>query len=73
MKSVNFNVPKLETVRLMLRKLTLGDLEDMHTYTSSIEVTKYVPFPDQKSLADIEAFIQDVMEQYENNKTAPWG
>ncbi|CAM3545963.1 hypothetical protein GCM10009865_08320 [Aeromicrobium ponti] len=72
MKSVNFNVPKLETDRLMLRKLNLGDIEDMHTYTSSIEVTKYVPFPNHKSLADTEAFIHYVMEQYENNKTVPW-
>ncbi|MGM0899528.1 MAG: GNAT family N-acetyltransferase [Bacillota bacterium] len=68
-----FQHPQLETPRLLMRKVTFKDLEDMHAYTSSQEVTKYVPFPTHKTLEDTRKFIDFILEQYQINKKLLWG
>lgn len=65
--------PRLETSRLLLRKVTFKDLEDMHSFMSSIEVTKYIPFPTHKNLEDTRKFIDYLLEQYAINKKLIWG
>jgi [ribosomal protein S5]-alanine N-acetyltransferase len=65
--------PQLETSRLLMRKVTFKDLKDMYAYTSSQEVTKYVPFPPHKTLEDTRKFIDYILEQYQINKKLLWG
>jgi [ribosomal protein S5]-alanine N-acetyltransferase len=65
--------PQLETSRLLMRKVTFKDLEDMYVYTSSEEVTKYVPFPTHKNIEDTRKFIDYILEQYQINKKLLWG
>jgi [ribosomal protein S5]-alanine N-acetyltransferase len=65
--------PQLETSRLLMRKVTFKDLKDMYAYTSSLEVTKYVPFPTHKNLEDTRKFIDYILEQYQINKKLLWG
>ena len=67
------NFPTLETERLILRKLTWEDVEDIHTYSSNEEVTKYVTWETHKTLADTKEFIEYALTQYENEQIAPWG
>ncbi|PLR76245.1 GNAT family N-acetyltransferase [Bacillus sp. V3-13] len=67
------DLPVLETERLVLRKLTLEDLEDIHSYGSDEEVSKYVTWDTHRSLADTREFLDFVLQQYENKKVAPWG
>lgn len=45
--------PELKTKRLLLRPMTLADLEDYHEYTSDEEVLKY-DYPPHKDLAESE-------------------
>jgi len=66
-------LPVLETERLLLRKVTLEDVEDIFAYGSKEEVTKYVTWDRHRSLADTEEFVRFVLNQYENNKVSPWG
>ncbi|GLB61848.1 GNAT family N-acetyltransferase [Cytobacillus sp. NCCP-133] len=63
------DVPKLETERLILRKITLDDAEDMYLYASNEEVTRYVTWETHSSLSDTIEFINTFLPQYD----APWG
>ncbi|QPC46968.1 GNAT family N-acetyltransferase [Mangrovibacillus cuniculi] len=72
-ESVYGNLPTLETARLTLRKITLEDVEEMHSYASNEEVSKYVTWQTHNTLYDTKEFIQYVLSQYENKKVAPWG
>lgn len=67
------NLPTLETERLILRKITLEDVEDMYTYGSNEEVSKYVTWETHKTLSDTKEYIEFILNQYENKKIAPWG
>lgn len=65
--------PTLETERLILRKITQKDAEDIHAYASNEEVTTYVTWENHKTLDDTRAFINYALMQYENKQVAPWG
>jgi [ribosomal protein S5]-alanine N-acetyltransferase len=63
------DVPKIETERLILRKITLDDAEDMYLYASNEEVTRYVTWDTHSSLSDTIEFINTFLPQYD----ALWG
>ncbi|SFB07395.1 MULTISPECIES: GNAT family N-acetyltransferase [unclassified Bacillus (in: firmicutes)] len=67
------DLPTLETERLILRKLTMDDLEDMFAYASKDEVTKYVTWETHQTLEDTKRFLEFALNQYEQQKVAPWG
>ncbi|WP_050614717.1 GNAT family N-acetyltransferase [Bacillus testis] len=66
-------LPELETERLLLRKLTAADTNDMYEYTSNENVSAYVTWDRHQSPADTDRFIQFVLNQYRGQKIAPWG
>lgn len=70
---MDFELPVLETERLILRKVTQEDLEDIFSYGSIEEVTKYVTWNTHRTLADSQVFIDFALNQYEQKKIAPWG
>ncbi|MDZ5471392.1 GNAT family protein [Bacillus sp. 31A1R] len=72
-KDIYENLPTLETERLILRKITLEDVEDMFSYGSNEEVSKYVTWNTHQTLADSKGFIEFILNQYEQGKVAPWG
>ena len=65
--------PVLETERLLLRKVTMGDLEDIHAYASREEVARYVTWPVHRTLSDTKEFIHYSLRRYEQKQSAPWG
>ncbi len=67
------NFPQLETDRLLLRKLTEADVEDLYDYASQDKVTKYVPWHTHRSREDTQKFIAYALQQYKNHALAPWG
>ena len=73
MANIFAQLPTLETERLILRKVTWDDLEDIHTYASNEEVTKHVTWETHRTLADTKAFMEFALTQYENEQIAPWG
>ncbi|GHI00674.1 GNAT family N-acetyltransferase [Neobacillus kokaensis] len=72
-EQINSNLPTLETERLILRKITLGDVDDLYEYCSNEEVSKYVTWDKHKWPSDTKKFVNFVLQQYENKKVAPWG
>ena len=66
-------LPVLETKRLILRKLTNEDLEDMYEYASNEQVTKYVTWATHRNLEDTKRFLDFALKQYESKSVAPWG
>lgn len=66
-------IPSFETERIILRKITMDDLEDMFEYGSDEEVSKYVTWDRHKTTNDTKEFIEFVLGRYENGELAPWG
>ncbi|WLD93064.1 GNAT family N-acetyltransferase [Alkalihalobacillus sp. AL-G] len=67
------NLPVLETERLILRKVTTEDLEDMYAYGSNDKVSRYVTWNTHRSLSDTKEFLDFVLQGYEDRKLAVWG
>lgn len=67
------NLPFLETERLILRKVTLEDIEDMYLYCSNEEVSKYVTWNTHATISDTKDFVELIMNKYENKQISPWG
>ncbi|WP_117160984.1 GNAT family N-acetyltransferase [Paraliobacillus sp. X-1268] len=67
------DLPIIETERLILRKVTLEDIEDMHLYGSNEEVSKYVSWDTHETISDTKAFVESILKKYENKQVSPWG
>ncbi len=72
-KDIFTNLPTLETERLLLRKITVGDAQDMFQYGSDAEVSRYVTWDAHKTIEDTMEFIGFVLRRYESADLAPWG
>ncbi|MEK3975083.1 GNAT family protein [Psychrobacillus sp. FSL K6-2684] len=67
------DLPILETERLILRKVTLEDIQDMYLYGSDEEVSKYVTWNTHETISDTKGFVEFVLNKYENKQVSPWG
>lgn len=67
------NLPQLETKRLILRKMTLADAQDIFEYASDPEETKYAEWHYHKSIEDSISFLKSVIQKYENKEVSEWG
>jgi ribosomal-protein-alanine N-acetyltransferase len=67
------NLPDLETDRLVLRKLTLEDVDDILAYASEPEDSRYTTWYPHASPEDSRSFLQAVQALYDNREVAPWG
>jgi RimJ/RimL family protein N-acetyltransferase len=65
--------PPLETDRLLLRKLTLGDAPSIFAYASNEDTTQFMLWDTHQSLADSEAFITWTLQRYQNGEAGEWG
>ncbi|EGD52418.1 GCN5-related N-acetyltransferase [Thermoanaerobacter ethanolicus JW 200] len=68
-----FYQPILETPRLILKKISLEDAEDMFEYARDPEVTKYVSWEYHKSIEDSVKFINLLLSKYANSEPSDWG
>lgn len=72
-KDIYGNLPQLETERLILRKIRYDDIDDIHTYASNPEVSKYVFWSAHETRAATEEYVKMVLALYEQGEIAPWG
>ena len=63
---------RIETERLILRKLRRSDAEDMYEYTSDPEVTKYLSWETHADIQQTEKYIESVIAQYKNDHSYSW-
>ncbi len=66
-------LPVLTTERLLLRRLTAADLDNLFAYTSDPEVAKYIRRPLHHSRADAKAYFTTFLDAYRQGDVAPWG
>ena len=67
------DLPTIKTERLVLRKLTQDDAQDVFEYASDPEVPKYSTWSVHQSIEDTKEFLNAVIEEYVNHEIAPWG
>ncbi|MBT9146045.1 MAG: putative ribosomal N-acetyltransferase YdaF [candidate division WS2 bacterium] len=67
------NLTRLETKRLILRKMTLYDAQDMYEYASDPEVAKYVTWDYHRSIDDSISFLKSTIQKYDNKEVSEWG
>ena len=65
--------PRLETERLVLRKITPGDAAAVFAYASDPEVTRYVLWETHRSVEDSRAFLALTQGKYEAGGEPDWG
>ncbi len=64
---------KLETKRLILRKFTLEDAEEMYNnWASEDEVTRYLPWPTHENPEFTKGLLADWIQQYEKPDFYNW-
>nr|WP_280954062.1 GNAT family N-acetyltransferase [Lactococcus protaetiae] len=59
-----------ETNRLILRKITLADAEDMFEFTSDPEVARYVTYPPHENL---DVTKEGIVNYFIPNRLETWG
>ena len=73
MLNINFNpFPLLSTERLLLRRLTAADAEEMFLYRSDINLMSYIPHRLAHSKKEIEELIETVNKRVDNKEAISW-
>ncbi|MDX1701239.1 MAG: GNAT family protein [Melioribacteraceae bacterium] len=67
------NLPRIETDRLILRKLQYSDQADIYSYAQNPNVAKHVLWEAHKDIFDTIKFLNIILEAYSENRAAPWG
>jgi [ribosomal protein S5]-alanine N-acetyltransferase len=67
------DLPTLETERLVLRRLTLADAEDVYAYGRDPQVARYTSWRAHASIEDSRHFLTWCVERYADGAVAPWG
>lgn len=63
----------LETERLILRRLTIGDAEDMfRNWEQSEAVTKYLTWEPYRDIEDLKGYIQYCIDEYQKPDSYNW-
>lgn len=67
------HLPVVETPRLILRRLTMRDAEDMYAYSKDPEVARHVLWDAHRSLWETKAYLRFMLRQYRNGMPSSWG
>lgn len=65
-------LPVIETERLLLRKITMGDAGDLFAYASQPLVSKYLPWQLHQSITDSKEFLAHIIEGYDQQSKLTW-
>jgi ribosomal-protein-alanine N-acetyltransferase len=66
-------LPLLETKRLILRKMTIDDAEDLFEYASDPEVARQVLWNAHRCIEDARNYLLYMIKKYEHLDVAEWG
>jgi ribosomal-protein-alanine N-acetyltransferase len=72
-KDIFGELPRLETNRLILRKIDLDDASDLFEYAQEPEITRYVTWQPHKTIEDSKEFLKTVIQKYKDGKVSIWG
>ncbi|GMA61306.1 GNAT family N-acetyltransferase [Alicyclobacillus fastidiosus] len=66
-------MPTLESERLVLRRITKDDVDDMFAYACDPNVSRFTTWDSHRTLEDTLKYINVVLTKYENNEPTDWG
>ena len=66
-------MPALETPRLILRKLTMHDAQDIYDYSRDPLVAKHVLWDAHRSIGESRAYLRYMLRKYRACEPASWG
>jgi len=67
------NLPRIETERLVLRKMRRSDAKDLFAYASNPEVTRHTMWNTHRTLRDSEQFLEAIEHRYRDGQVTNWG
>jgi ribosomal-protein-alanine N-acetyltransferase len=67
------DLPQLETERLILRKITSHDAQDMFEYASDPEVSKHTTWEAHHTIDTTNKVLQAYIQRYEKHEVCEWG
>ena len=73
MKYIFKNLPSLRTERLILRKISVGDAQDIFDYAKRPKVSKYTLWYPHKTINVTLDFIRFIIRNYRAGKPENWG
>ena len=68
-----FSMPRLETDRLILRRMNIRDAEDIFAYSRDPEVARHVLWSAQKELSEAKDYCRFMMKRYRADQPSSWG
>ena len=68
-----YQLPQVETPRLILRRMKLSDAKDLYDYAKDPLVTRYVMWDAHRTIADSLHFLRCARRQYRLGPCASWG
>jgi len=68
-----FSMPKLETDRLILRRMHMRDAEDIFAYSRDPEVARHVLWAAQKDVSEAKEYCRYMMKRYRADQPSSWG
>lgn len=67
-----FDLPEIETDRLLLRKVAMTDVKDIYAFTSNPEGKEFLSWEPHDSLERTKGFVSYLLETYEDDKPSQW-
>ena len=67
------NIPRLETERLVLRKMEQSDYRGVFEYASNPEVTRYLLWSPHENVYFTKAYLKEVQKHYKKQNFFDWG
>ncbi|MBR3502752.1 MAG: GNAT family N-acetyltransferase [Clostridia bacterium] len=68
-----FTMPPIETERLLLRRLEMGDAQDIFDYGRDPEVARHVLWEAYESVSECKSYIRSMQRRYRAGDAASWG
>ena len=72
MENIFENLPDLYTNRIRLRKINQNDLEQLFSFLSNDNVTRYMIIDKIQDIKVVEKMINFMIDGYKNNGPTPW-
>jgi len=66
-------LPTLSTKRLLLRRITMADAQDIFAYSRDPEVSRHVLWDTHRTIHDSRAYIRYILRQYRQSDPSSWG
>lgn len=68
-----FAMPTLETQRLILRRITMRDAQDIFAYSRDSDVARHVLWSAQKDISEAKDYCRFMAKRYRNDEPSSWG